>query len=98
MIIGNCFIGLFAMPVMWITHGIGLTFMWRWFIVPLGVPQIATAHALGLTILIGYLRPLDFSKMEVKIPEEMRSASVLVACIVRLVVSLLMGYTVCQFM
>jgi hypothetical protein len=32
------------------------TFLWAWFVVPLGAQQIGTLHACGLVILLGLVR------------------------------------------
>jgi hypothetical protein len=35
-------------------YGWAIATMWRWFIVPLGLPPLSIAHALGLSILLGF--------------------------------------------
>ena len=32
-----------------------MTYLWKWFIVPLGVPPITLFHALGINLMAGYL-------------------------------------------
>jgi hypothetical protein len=32
-----------------------LTFLWEWFAVPLGLPPLGVAHAIGLAALVGLL-------------------------------------------
>lgn len=29
--------------------------LWRWFLVPLGIPAIGNAHALGLSVLVSFI-------------------------------------------
>jgi hypothetical protein len=41
-----------AVPVA-LYNGMMMTFMWRWFLVPFGVPAIGVAHACGLFLLVG---------------------------------------------
>jgi hypothetical protein len=36
-----------------IVRGMVLSVLWFWFLVPLGVPPIETAHAIGISILAG---------------------------------------------
>lgn len=35
-------------------RGITLAWMWQWFMVPLGLPTITGAHALGLAVLASF--------------------------------------------
>ncbi len=42
-------------PVAVAINVIGLVLMWRWFVVPLGVPAIGAAHAAGLAGIKGFL-------------------------------------------
>lgn len=44
-----------ATPVLWVWSGVVVTFLWGWFIVPLGLDQIGLAHAIGLVIMISFL-------------------------------------------
>lgn len=59
----------FAVPG-WLTFGIGLSLMWGWFVVPLGVQPIGWVHAMGLGAVFAFFsmkerdadrpdRPLD---------------------------------------
>ncbi len=50
------FFGIIISIVASILDGIYFLNAWAWFVVPLGVPAIGYAHALGLQILIGTLR------------------------------------------
>ena len=46
-------IGLIAViPLAIITKGIALQVLWGWFVVPLGIPDIGMAHALGIAGLV----------------------------------------------
>lgn len=43
---------LFALEIpSWILRGFVLAKMWLWFLVPLGVPEIGKAHAIGIAML-----------------------------------------------
>lgn len=53
-----------------VISGLCVAIMWKWFIVPLGVPAIGTAHAIGLTYLYAVAageknpdRTTDFKKI-----------------------------------
>ena len=37
-----------------------ISVMWRWFVVPLHVPQIGIAHAMGLSLLLAAIRPRKY--------------------------------------
>jgi hypothetical protein len=45
---------LAIVPVL-IVHGFVVSIMWGWFMVPLGVPAIGIAHAIGLAGMLGAL-------------------------------------------
>lgn len=45
------FVGLIV--AMGLVRGFVLSYLWAWFIVPLGAPQIGIAHAIGLSLLVG---------------------------------------------
>ena len=40
----------------WILHGWVIMLLWGWFAVPLGVPRITLAHALGIDALVSVFR------------------------------------------
>lgn len=44
---------LFVLAV--VVDGFVLTYLWGWFLVPLGLVQIGMAHAIGVSILVSYL-------------------------------------------
>ena len=46
-----------AMLVIYSFQGFVTKMLWGWFLVPLGVPAVTTAHALGITFLAQHLRP-----------------------------------------
>lgn len=51
----SAFVGLLVLtPVSSVTNGLGVMWMWRWFVAPLGVPEIGFWHALGLAILASF--------------------------------------------
>jgi hypothetical protein len=35
-------------------RAVTLSILWGWFVVPLGMPRVGAAHALGLVTLLGY--------------------------------------------
>ena len=45
---------LFAIPST-IFQGFVLSQLWLWFFVPLGVPSIGVANAIGITLLVSFL-------------------------------------------
>jgi len=46
---------LLLLPVAIFVNGLLLKLMWGWFFVPLGLPLVGTAHALGISLLVGML-------------------------------------------
>jgi hypothetical protein len=51
-IFGGCIILGLLIAIM---RGWVLTYLWQWFIVPFGLPEISILHAWGFAILIGML-------------------------------------------
>lgn len=50
-------VGGFAVIVgMALWNGYLLSVLWGWFVVPLGVPSIGVAHAIGLALIAGLLK------------------------------------------
>lgn len=37
-------------------YGFAVSVLWRWFVVPLGAPEITWAHAAGLSLILGSMR------------------------------------------
>ena len=47
-------VGVFALiAALAILRGVVLSYMWAWFIVPLGAAPISIVHAIGISLLIG---------------------------------------------
>lgn len=44
--------------------------LWAWFVAPLGLPAIGLAHALGIILVVGFLRPDRIEKTPDKTPQE----------------------------
>lgn len=61
---------LASVPIM-LWHGLVLSWLWRDFVVPLGVPEVNAWHAAGLVLVIGWLthnddqrdRPWDLERL-----------------------------------
>lgn len=52
----NSFVaGLVLFAVVVAANGVGVSFMWGWFVVPFGLPAIGIAHAVGLAGMIRFL-------------------------------------------
>lgn len=54
-------IGLIFLPLSILFRGVVVSFLWAWFIVPLGVMPIGKAHALGISALMSLLTSSDKS-------------------------------------
>lgn len=46
---------LFAIPILSIIRGFALSYLWGWFIVPFGLPEIGVAWAIGISMIVAYL-------------------------------------------
>ena len=49
---GKVLLVLAAAPVAAVSHGLAISIMWGWFVVPLGMPSLSIAHAFGLALLL----------------------------------------------
>ena len=47
--------GFLLIGVLAVWRAFALTYLWQWFIVPLGVPAIGLWHAAGISIIVAYL-------------------------------------------
>lgn len=50
---------LVLLPAAAVLDGFALRTLWGWFIVPLGLPGITTAHAIGLAVVASALIRID---------------------------------------
>lgn len=58
MIYVGAFIGAAAALIpLGVWGGYVLSVMWGWFVAPLGVPSLSVAQAVGIMLLVGFLRP-----------------------------------------
>jgi len=48
-------VGFIADLISTVIHGWVLSLLWLWFLVPLGLPTLAIAHAIGIGVLVGLL-------------------------------------------
>jgi len=50
------FLGLFAViAALAILRGFVLSILWQWFALPLGLPEIGVAHAIGIALIVAML-------------------------------------------
>lgn len=59
-----------AIPFVLALHGWAVSTLWGWFVVPLGVPGLSIASALGLVLVCSTLRPSRSSDNEDRKPGE----------------------------
>ncbi len=52
------------LPVILLGNAYTIVALWRWFVVPFGLPAIGMAHAYGLTVLFEALKPSRHSSPE----------------------------------
>lgn len=38
-----------------ILRGFALSYLWQWFITPFGLPELGIAHAIGISMIVGFL-------------------------------------------
>ena len=55
-------VGVVMLLAIW--RGFVLSYLWQWFLVPLGVSEISIAHAIGLSVLVGMFTSHIKSKSE----------------------------------
>jgi hypothetical protein len=41
--------------VLSIARGFVLSYLWQWFVVPFGLPNIGVAHAIGISLIVSFL-------------------------------------------
>ena len=65
--VGYVLATVIALPVMAVLialvaiyEGFAIWILWGWFAVPLGIPAIGLAHAIGVDLLIGMFQPARF--------------------------------------
>lgn len=89
------------LPLGTIWQGVALSYLWDWFIVPLGVVSISIAHAIGISIVAqSFLAALARSaeiESEKKDPHE-RLLEAIVKAILLPLFMLVIGYIVQAFM
>lgn len=82
------FVGLVVGASIW--RGLALSILWGWFIVPLGLPPIGIAIAIGLSLTLSVLVPANRSKGE-DITQE------ILAAFITPLIALCFGWVVHQF-
>lgn len=74
----GCLLSLVMAPVNIILRGLVLRQLWYWFLVPLGVPAVGAAHALGISCLLGLFTmglARDADKEETVLAKSIRSVT-----------------------
>ena len=62
---------LYTAFVLYPLFGLAVMLIWRWFVVPLGLPEISLAHAVGVTVLVKLVTAnLAISKLDTRGPVE----------------------------
>lgn len=92
---------IFAIPAA-LLNGFVIQKMWHWFIVPLGIGDIGLAHALGLSLMIGYLTHQANIKDLIKKLENEEEIEIkigqMIIWIAKPLIALLYGWLYLQFM
>lgn len=74
-----------------IYEGYVIWVLWGWFAIPLGLPAITLAHAIGIDILISMFQPVRIQR------EDPPIGKYVIAAIVRPMLALAIGYVALQF-
>ncbi len=75
-----------------------LTVLWTWFIVPLGLPAIGIATAIGASLIVGMFMPNQVAKKDTTMNKTDAIANVFSVAIGGPAVVLLIGWIVTLFM
>jgi len=89
---------LISIPAAIILNGVAFSFLWGWFIVPLGLSQIGIAHCLGISLIAHLITHQDQSSLMKKNTTEDTVISDITATLMRPVFAFLFGYIFTMFM
>ena len=64
------FLVLAIFTLMAIIRGFVLSYLWGWFVVPFGLPELSIPHAIGISLIIGFLTHQIRKEDEKKQPDE----------------------------
>lgn len=78
-------------------NGWALSVLWGWFLVPLGLPQIGMAHAIGIGLLVGFLTKTHLHA-EKEFDSKWEKAAAHTAVILNPLLVVGMGWVIAQFM
>jgi hypothetical protein len=79
-----------------IWNGAVISILWGWFIVPLGAPPLTVAHAIGVSLLIGFIRHKEWKRTpQPNMVEVMEKIGVF---LMSGPLALVMGYVIKEFM
>ncbi len=87
------FIGLFwsyvtLLAVVSIIEGVVLSYLWEWFVVPLGLKPITILHAIGVCVLLDFV---TYHYYDYKKSEEVGLATALAYILVRPAIAIIVG-------
>ena len=81
-----------------VLRGWVLTYLWGWFLVPLGLPPIGIAHAIGVALLVGMITHQSQPDCESPSREVSEHIGRVVGHLIGPFVALLVGYIAQSFM
>lgn len=76
--------------------GLVTSFLWGWFMVPFGLPEISIAHAIGLSLLVSMLSGLRASTRDLEDSDGVVQGLVLV--LIQATLVWILGYIASWFM
>ncbi len=90
LLVGAIIIGIILLSIL---RGFVLSYLWQWFVVPLGVPDITVVHAIGISMLVAFLTYENAYQGDSKEATTKLAGSVLAMPFI-----LLIGYVIHSFM
>lgn len=93
----NTIAGLALFLVVVLVRGFVLTYLWLWFMVPLGPSKLKIPHAIGIAMLVSYLTKYSVQTGPGNPTKEAAIEAIMTAILAALM-TLLFGYIVHSFM
>lgn len=90
------FIGLFwsyiiLLVVASVIEGLVLSYLWEWFVVPLGLKPISLLHAIGICVILDFV---TYHYYDYKHSEEVGLATALGYILIRPAIAIIVGYAI----
>lgn len=77
-----------------ILNGWVLTYLWLWFVTPLGLPSLSIAHAIGISCVISFLTYQYIERPKEKEPLQSQISTLVTVCVFRPLIVLGFGWII----